>query len=130
MITILLLGGIVAGLGLLANRPAASSPAVANSTPPIGSAVSPTPSTPTPASHTIFTDDQESLYAAALAARAQSGIPIVAGPQTRAVPQYASPVPVAPRIVAPVRPAPARAPIAQVGTGGVRTASRTKLSLF
>lgn len=129
MIPLLVIGGITAALALLAKRApaAAAANAVPASSPPIGSAVTPTPSTP-PALFT--TPDMEALYHSAVAARVQSGIPIQAAqqPATRpAAPVYVFPV--APRI-APVAPATARAPIAQVGTGGGGTGGRTKYSLF
>lgn len=128
MIPLLVIGGITAALALLANRAPAAAPAAAPaSSPPIGSAVTPTPSTP-PALFT--TPDMEALYHTAVAARVESAIPIQAAQQSATRP--ATPVyvfPVAPRI-APVAPAPVRAPIAQVEITGGRVGSRTKYSLF
>jgi len=130
MIPILVIGGITAAIALLAKHAApATAAAPAAGAPPIGSSVTPTPSTPTAVSHTIeapifSSPDQESLYQAALRAREASGIPIQAAPQPakQTVPVFAGSRLfsglTAPRLVAPVAPAPARTPIAQVGTGG------------
>src|SRR5487761_220413 len=124
MIPILVIGGITAAIALLANHanaaPASAAPAP-GAAPPIGSAVTPTPSTPTAVSHTVeipifYNPDQESLYQAALRAREASGIPIVAAPVAPQPAQRTLPVfagsklfsgLTAPRLVAPVAPAPA-----------------------
>src|SRR6185437_14785535 len=99
MIPLLVIGGITAAIALLAKNSSAAAPASSTapnaSTPPIGSAVTPTPSTPTATTHAIVADigyhpfgpnlfptpETESLYQAAVAARQAAGIPIVAAPQ-------------------------------------------------
>lgn len=130
MIPLLVIGGITAALALLAKRAPVSAPA--NAQPamhPIGSAVTPTPSTP-PALFT--TPEMESLYQTAVAARAETGIPIQVVPQPVATrrPAYVVLGSTAARL-APA-PAPSRAPIAQVGGAGgySGTGSRTKFALF
>jgi len=137
MIPLLVIGGITAAVALFAKNASSTHPASATapSMPQIGSGVTPTPSTPTPATHEIAplfpTPETESLYQAAVAAREASGIPIVAEPQpapARLAAAYVFPGSTPPRI-APA-PAPSRAPIAQVGAGGQRFPSRLKLSLF
>jgi len=101
MIPILVIGGIVAAVTLLAkgsSAPAAPAAGLA----PVGSITSPQPSTPTP---TIFdTPAAEALYNSAVAARAAAGIPIQLAPPAGY--SYARPAPPAPKVnpIAIVRP--------------------------
>lgn len=148
MIPLLVIGGITAAVALLAKGASSAAPALSNATPaPIGSAVTPTPSTPTAMTHAIEplfpTPESESLYQAAVAARQAAGIPIVAAPQPApadepVVPRFAgeqlfskfNPRTTPPRQVAPA-PAPARAPfVAGVGREGFVEGRRFRFTVF